>query len=169
MSAMIDSILQYSSLQRHDQKKEQVDLSTVLSEVIAGIEPPANIRITVEDELPVLSCDKTHILQVLQNLLGNAVKYMDKPEGVIRVGCVEQDGFWKLSVADNGPGIDKRHFEKIFKIFQTLSSRDGVEGTGIGLSIVKKIAGLNGGGAWIESEVGKGSTFFFTLPKQARI
>ena len=73
--------------------------------------------------------------------------------------------FWKFSVADNGSGIDERHFEKIFKIFQALSPRDGVDSTGIGLSIVRKIAELNGGNAWVESEIGKGSTFFFTLQK----
>jgi len=106
------------------------------------------------------------MIQVFQNLLSNAVKYMDKPKGQIKVGCIEQDGFWRFSVSDNGPGIDEKYFEKIFNMFQTLSPQDGVESTGIGLSIVKKIAELNGGRVWVESEVGKASTFFFTLPKQ---
>jgi PAS domain S-box-containing protein len=167
MSALIDSILQYSSLGQSDQKNQQVDLNAVLSEVIAGVAPPDNIEIIVENELPVLMCDKTQIMQVFQNLLSNAVKYMDKPMGRIKVGCLERDGFWEFSVTDNGPGIEQRHFERIFKIFQTLSPRDGVESTGIGLSIVRKIAELNGGKAWVESEVGQGSTFFFTLPRQS--
>lgn len=165
MSALIDDILQYSRLGHTSPEKRPVDLNTVLSEVIAGIDPPENIQITVENELPVLMCEKTQIIQVFQNLLSNAVKYMDKPEGQIKVGCVEQDGFWKFSVADNGPGIDEKYFKKIFKIFQTLSPHDRVDSTGIGLSIVKKIVELNAGIVWVESELGQGSTFFFTVPK----
>ena len=166
MSALIDDILRYSRVGHNDTEKRRIDLDTVLSKVIAGIAPPENIEITVENELPVLMCEKTQILQVFQNLLSNAVKYMDKPNGQIKIGCVEQDAFWKFSVTDNGSGIEKRHFERIFKLFQTLSPCDGAENTGIGLSIVKKIVELNGGSVSVESEVGKGSTFVFTLPKQ---
>jgi PAS domain S-box-containing protein len=166
MSALIDDILRYSRVGHNDTEKQRIDLNTVLSKVIAGIAPPENIEITVENELPVLMCEKTQILQVFQNLLSNAVKYMDKPNGQIKIGCVEQVAFWKFSVTDNGSGIEKRHFERIFKLFQTLSPCDGAENTGIGLSIVKKIVELNGGSVSVESEVGKGSTFVFTLPKQ---
>jgi PAS domain S-box-containing protein len=166
MSALIDDILQYSRLGQSGQEKQQVDLNTVLSEVIAGIEPPENIEITIENELPALTCERTQIMQVFQNLLSNAIKYMDKPEGQIKVGCAEQSEFWEFSVSDNGPGIEQKHFERIFKIFQTLSPRKGVESTGIGLSIVKKITEMNGGRVWVESKPGAGSTFFFTLPKQ---
>jgi signal transduction histidine kinase len=91
---------------------------------------------------------------------------MDKPQGQVKVGCVEEDGFWKFSVADNGPGIEERHFEKIFQIFQTLAPQDRIESTGIGLTVAKKIVELYGGKIWVESKVGEGSTFFFTLPKQ---
>ena len=166
MSALIDDILRYSRVGHNITEKRRVDLNTVLSEVIAGIEPPENIEITVENELPVLMCERTQILQVFQNLLSNAVKYMDKPRGQIIIDCVEQDVFWEFSVTDNGSGIEKRHFERIFKLFQTLSPCDGVENTGIGLSIVKKIVEQNGGSVCVKSEVGKGSTFVFTLPKQ---
>jgi PAS domain S-box-containing protein len=165
MSALIDGILQYSRLGHGSPEKRQVNLNKVLSEVIAGIDPPKNLKITIDNELPVLMCEETQIMQVFQNLLSNAVKYMDKPAGQIKVGCVEQDGFWKFSVADNGPGIDKKYFKKIFKIFQTLCPEDRADSTGIGLSIVQKIVELNGGIVWVESELGKGSTFFFTLPK----
>lgn len=166
MSALIDDILRYSRVGHDITKKQRVDLNTVLSEVIAGADPPENIEITVENELPVLMCERTQILQVFQNLLSNAVKYMDKPTGQIKIGCVERDSFWKFSVTDNGSGIDKRHYERIFKLFQTLSPCEGVEKTGIGLSIVKKIVEINGGSVCVKSEVGKGSTFVFTLPKQ---
>jgi light-regulated signal transduction histidine kinase (bacteriophytochrome) len=91
---------------------------------------------------------------------------MDKPQGQIKVGCVEENGFWRFNVTDNGPGIEKKYFEKIFQIFQTLASRDDFESTGIGLTVVKKIVELYGGRVWVESKPGEGSTFFFTLPKQ---
>jgi signal transduction histidine kinase len=91
---------------------------------------------------------------------------MDKPEGVIKVGCLEEGDFWKFSVSDNGPGIAEEHFEKIFRLFQTLQAKDQFESTGVGLTLVKKIVELYGGSIWVESKVGEGSTFFFTLPKQ---
>jgi two-component system sensor kinase FixL len=166
MSTLIDRIQLYSSLGQSDPRKQQIDLNIILSEVVFRIAPPENIEITVENVLPTIMCDETHIIQIFQNLLSNAVKYIDKPQGQIKVGCTEEDYFWKFSVVDNGPGIQERHFERIFKIFKTISPRDGVESTGIGLSIVKKLVELNNGRIWVESEVGKGSAFFFTLPKQ---
>jgi PAS domain S-box-containing protein len=166
MSTLIDRIQQYSSLGQGDQKKQQVNLNTILSEAISRIAPPENIEITVENELPTLMCEETHIKQIFQNLLSNAVKYMDKPEGQIKVGYTEENYFWRFSVTDNGSGIQQRHFERIFKIFKTISPPNGVESTGIGLSIVKKLVELNNGRVWVESEIGRGSTFFFTLPKQ---
>jgi len=166
MSALIDDILRYSRLGHDITNRQRIDLNAVLSEVIAGIDPLEHIEITVENELPVLMCERIHIIQIFQNLLSNAVKYMDKPRGQIKIGCVERDGFWEFSVTDNGPGIEKRHFKRIFKLFQTLSPSDGVENTGIGLSIVKKIVELNGGSVRVESRIGEGSTFVFTLPTQ---
>ena len=91
---------------------------------------------------------------------------MDKPRGWIKIGCVEQDGFWKFNITDNGPGIEKKHFEKIFKIFQTFLSSPYFAGNGIGLTVAKKIVELYDGKIWVESKVGEGSSFIFTLPKQ---
>jgi len=98
--------------------------------------------------------------------LGNAVKYIDKPHGEISVGCVEEESFWKFSVKDNGPGIEKKHFDKVFELFKTLASPDEGGGTGIGLATVKKIVEMYGGSVWLESEPGRGSKFFFSLPKR---
>jgi len=165
MSNMLDSILQYSMLGREVPKKQRVDLHRVLSEVIVEIGPPEDIEIQIANQLPTVICDRAHVKQIFQNLIGNAVKYMDKPRGQIKVGCVEEDGSWIFSVTDNGPGIHEKYFEKIFKIFQTLAPRDGSGSTGIGLSIAKKIAELNGGRIWVESKPGEGSTFFFTMTK----
>ena len=166
MSSLIDDILRYSGAGQNTQKSQEVDLNQVLSEVIGEIAPPEHINVTIENSLPTLICKKTHIIQIFQNLLSNAVKYTDKPEGQIKVGCIELDDIWRFSVSDNGAGIEKKYFDKIFKIFQTLSPREGVESTGIGLSIVKKLVELNKGTVWVVSEVNKGSTFYFTLPKQ---
>ena len=165
MSFLIDDILRYSGAGQNAQKPQDVDLNRILSEVIQEVAPPEHIRVTVENPLPTLVCKKTHIIQIFQNLLSNAIKYMDKPEGQITVRCTEQDDVWRFGVTDNGPGIEKKYFDKIFKIFQTLSPREGVESTGIGLSIVKKLVELNKGAVWVESELGQGSTFLFTLPK----
>jgi len=165
MSALIDDILQYSRLGQSSSEKQQIDLNAILTELIEEIDPPENIEVIVENEMPTIMCEKIHIVQIFRNLLCNAVKYIDKPRGQIKVGCVEQDDFWKFSAVDNGPGIDEKYHEKIFKVFQTLTPCDKIESTGIGLSIVKKLAEVNSGRAWVESEIGKGSTFFFTLPK----
>ena len=166
MYKLIDAVLQYSRVGRTEEKIVKVNLNHFIPEVIDMLVPPENISITIENSMPVIECAETHIMQLFQNLLSNAIKYMDKPKGKINVGCVEEGGFWKFSVTDNGPGIEERHFEKIFKMFQALSVSEEFEGTGVGLTITKKIVELYGGNIWVESEVGKGSTFFFTLPKQ---
>ena len=166
---LVDSILQYSSAGHLREEQEQIDLNTLLPEIIHEIDPPGNIEITVENKLPVLTCGKTPIRQVFHNLLSNAVKHMDKEKGQIKVGCIEEEGFWKFSIADNGPGIDQKYFKKIFKIFQTLSPPDETDSTGIGLSIAQKIVKMNAGRIWVESNPGEGSTFFFTLPKSGAL
>jgi signal transduction histidine kinase len=166
MHNLIDGILQYSRVGRIEEEKVVVNLNELVTEAIDMIAPPENITITIENELPTIECGQTRIMQVFQNLLSNAVKYMDKPQGRVEVRCIEEDGFWKFSVADNGPGIEEKHFEKIFQLFQTLAPRDETEATGIGLSLVKKIIEMYGGKIWLQSKVGEGTTFFFTLPKQ---
>ncbi|MCJ7507831.1 MAG: PAS domain S-box protein, partial [candidate division Zixibacteria bacterium] len=164
MYRLIDGILKYSEVGRLGEEIAPVNLDELVPNIISMIAIPGNITITVENELPVIECEKTQITKIFQNLLSNAVKYIDKPQGQIRIECVEEDGFWKFSVADNGTGIDEKYFEKIFQIFQTLSPWDEVGSTGVGLTIVKKIVEMHGGRIWVESKVGQGSTFFFTLP-----
>jgi len=166
MHDLIDGILQYSRIGCVKEEKVMVNLNELVSEVIDMIAPPENITITVENELPPIECERTRITQVFQNLISNAVKYMDKPDGQIKIGCVEEDGWWKFSISDNGPGIEEKYFEKIFQIFQTLTRRDEFESSGVGLSLVKKIVEMYDGKVWVESKPGEGSTFFFTLSKQ---
>ena len=164
MHNLIDGILQYSRIGRITEDVVSVDLNALLPEIIDAIAPPAHIAVRVEGRLPVIECEKTRITQVFQNLLTNAVKYMDKPAGEVVVACSEDADAWTFSVSDNGPGIEEKYFDRIFKIFQTLVSRDEYESTGVGLALVKKIVEQYGGRVWLASEVGKGTTFFFTFP-----
>jgi len=165
MHNLIEGVLQYSRVGRIEEDQIDVDLNEMLPGIIDAIAPPEHVTITVEGSLPSIECEPTRITQVFQNLLTNAVKYMDKPAGEIVVACEEEADVWKFSVTDNGPGIEERYFDRIFKIFQTLTARDEFESTGVGLTLVKKIVELYGGTICVESEVGKGSTFFFTVPK----
>jgi two-component system sensor kinase FixL len=165
MDGLIDGILLYSRVGRVQETTVAVDLSRLVPEVIDLLAPPAGITITIENPLPTVMTDPTRIQQVFQNLLSNAIKYMDKPEGKISIACSREGRQWKFSVTDNGPGIKQQHFGKIFQLFQTLAPRDRVESSGVGLALVKKIVEMYGGHVWVESTVGEGSVFFFTLPR----
>jgi two-component system sensor kinase FixL len=166
MEDLINGILQYSRAGRpSDEDQGVVDLGEVLPSIIDMLAPPPHIAITIESALPQVHVDRTRIGQLFQNLISNAVKFMDKPQGQIRIRCTEDAEVWRFSVADNGPGIEEKYFQKIFKLFQTLAPRDECESSGVGLAVVKKIATFYGGQVWVESRVGEGSTFFFTLSK----
>jgi two-component system, LuxR family, sensor kinase FixL len=163
MDAMISGVLEYSRLGR-DHSPAQVNLTELLADIMMDIPHDENCTISVDTSLPTVTADPIRIRQVFQNLIDNAIKFMDKPNGEIHVGCQQRESDWLFSINDNGPGIEERHFLKIFQIFQTLTPRDQVESTGIGLAIVKRILELYGGKIWVESTIGKGSTFYFTLP-----
>lgn len=165
MDSLIDGILQYSRVGRVREVVVAVDVNEIVQEALAMLAPPPHIHVEVASDLPTVRAERTRMLQVFQNLLSNAIKYLDKPEGLIRVDCVGHDQEWEFSVSDNGPGIETRHFKRIFQLFQTLAPKDRVESTGVGLSLVKKIVEMYGGRVWIESQPGAGSTFFFTLPR----
>lgn len=164
MGALIDGILQYSRIGRVKEATMKVDLDRLVPEVIDLLAPPEHIKVTIVSALPTVVGERTRIQQVFQNLISNAIKYLDKPAGDIRIDCVRDGEYWKFSVADNGIGIESRHFERIFQLFQTLVPRDRVESTGVGLTLVRKIVEMYGGTVWLESTVDVGSTFYFTLP-----
>jgi signal transduction histidine kinase len=166
MHDMIDGILQYSRVGRIAEPEERIDCSQLLADVISLIAPPEHIEVHIQADLPVIIGERLRLFQVFQNLLDNAIKYNDKDKGIISVTCMEQGHYWQFSVSDNGPGIDKKYQEKIFQLFQTLKPKDQSESTGIGLSLIEKIVTTWGGRIWLESEVGKGSSFIFTIPKR---
>lgn len=164
MHNLLEGILMYSRLSQKREENTNIDLNEVMLEAIEMLNPPGNISIVMKDNLPSLILERTRIHQVFVNLIDNAIKYMDKADGQIIISCRKQGEYWQFSVQDNGCGIESRHFERIFTIFQTLKPRDEIESTGIGLTIVKKIVELYGGKIWVESKVGEGSIFHFTLP-----
>ena len=165
MGALIDGILQYSRVGRVREAHVMVDLNRLLVDVVDLLAPPASVQVTVAPALPAVVAEPTRIQQVFHNLISNAVKYMDKPQGLVEVGCEDGGAQWRFYVRDNGPGIEQRHFERIFQLFQTLAARDKVESTGVGLALVKKIVEMYHGQIWLESAIGAGTTFWFTLPK----
>lgn len=165
MHDLIEGILAYSRVGRVKEREKEVDLEKLVAETISSLAPPAHIKTSTPGSLPTVCGERVRFRQVFQNLLSNAFKFMDKSEGRVVIDCRETDAYWEFSVADNGPGIAERYHDKIFQMFQTLASRDEYESTGVGLALVKKIVESWGGRIWLDSEVGQGSTFYFTLPK----
>jgi PAS domain S-box-containing protein len=165
MENLIEGILQYSRIGRINMEEEPVALRQLLPSVIDSLSIPGHIQVSVTGEFPVVRYNLTRMTQVFQNLIGNAVKFLDKPQGSITISCQDHGSAWLFRVTDNGPGIAAQYHERIFKIFQTLTARDQFESTGIGLTLVKKIVEWYGGKIWVESTLGEGSTFLFTLPK----
>lgn len=165
MEALIDGILHYSRAGRVREKPERVEVGKLVEEIVDLLAPPPSMRIEVASDLPVLVAEKLPLQQVLQNLIGNAIKYTRRPDAHIRVSAEDAGDMVDFAVSDNGPGIPAEYHERIFGLFQTLEARDKVEATGIGLSIVQKTVDSRGGRIRIESEVGSGTTFRFTWPK----
>ncbi len=169
MRRLIDGILQYSRAGRSREERVPIDLARLVPEIIDMLAPPAHIRVEVESSLPTVIAEATRIEQVFANLLSNAIKYNDKPQGRISVGCSDEGEHWRFRVSDNGPGIPPEDHETIFGLFRTGQPREEVDATGIGLSIVKRVVTMFGGRIWLESEMGKGTTFFFTWPKNVSV
>lgn len=165
MNNLIDGILKYSRVGRIDYMEEKVDLNALVKDIITMLHIPAHISINFDHELPILRTDRTRIEQIFQNLISNAVKYMDKAEGMITIGCTQKESEYEFHITDNGPGIDPKYHDKIFQIFQTLTARDKKESTGIGLSIVQKCIKILGGTIRVESKEKSGTTFYFTIKK----
>jgi len=167
MNALIEGILSYSKVGREKESIDNVDIRELLDDVVDTISLPENIEIELVSGIETIYCDRTRLEQVFQNLLTNAIKYNDKEKGKIKINCMKEGGHFKFSFSDNGIGIGEKYFEKIFQIFQTLAPRDKGQTTGVGLAIVKKIIENYGGEIWLESEVGRGTTFYFMLPDRA--
>ena len=165
MQQLIDDLLLYSRVDSKGKTFSPVETGRVLDTVRANLgtaiaEAGAEVSIA---PLPEVTGDENQLVQLFQNLLANAVKFRGEHHPQIRVECRREGADWHFLVSDNGIGIDPEYFDRVFDIFQKLHTRDQYEGTGIGLSICKKIVERHGGRIWVESAPGRGTTFHFTL------
>ena len=168
MRQLIDDLLAYSRVGTRGKGFRQVKLESVIERA------SVNLRAALEesgaelthDPLPVVQADESQLVQLFQNLIGNAVKFHGAAVPKIHVSAVEKEHEWEVTVTDNGIGLEPQYFERIFMVFQRLHDRGQYPGTGIGLAICKKVVERHGGRLWVESEPGKGSSFHFTLPKE---
>ena len=166
MQVLINDLLEYAHVGTAGLSFEPTDSKDVLDKAIA------NMSLAIEechasvthDDLPTVISDATQLLQLFQNLTGNALKFRSRGKPRVHVGAERRMGEWLFSIRDNGVGFDPKHAQRIFGIFRRLHSRSEYPGTGIGLAICKRIVERHGGRIWAESEPGKGSTFYFTLP-----
>jgi len=163
--SLINGLLTYARVGKEEESEEKIDTRALLEEELENFSMNPGTSLTISKDLPVIYSVKIPLLQVFSNLVGNALKYNDKINGVIKVYHKEYPDHWEFFVSDNGPGISKNYHEKIFMIFQTLKERDSFESTGVGLAIVKKILDSRGEEIKLESETGKGSIFSFTWKK----
>jgi len=166
MQCLIDDLLEYSRVSRKIKDFEHTDCNQILREACANLQ--LSIRKNQAEiqccNLPLIMADSYQIMQLFQNLIGNALKYRSEENPVIKISVEGQESYWLFSVKDNGIGINSQYYERIFQIFQRLHTQEEYVGTGIGLAICQKIIERHSGRIWVESQVGIGSTFYFTIP-----
>ena len=167
MRALIDDLLTYARVSSRARPLERTELTPLCDEVLRALAARISEQHAVIEAapLPEVMADRRQLGQLLQNLIANALKF-HKPGAPprVRIGAVREGACWRVSIADDGIGIAPEYREKIFVIFQRLHSRDEYEGTGLGLAVCKKIVDRHGGKIWVESELGRGATFHFTIP-----
>jgi PAS domain S-box-containing protein len=168
LQSLLDGLLAYARIGKARVSYEQVDVNQVVRDVVAVLSPPPGFQVVCDGTLPLLRTHRTPILVVLQNLIANGIKHHDRDEGLITIAMKMVNGVAEFRVSDDGPGIEPRFHERIFVIFQTLSSRDELESSGIGLAIVKKRVEAHGGRIWVESAPpARGTTIVFTWKEPA--
>jgi light-regulated signal transduction histidine kinase (bacteriophytochrome) len=167
MKALIEGLLLYSRAGVAAEPTSGLSSKQALEEALGNLRGAirASDAVVLYDDLPKVTMDRPRLVQLFQNLVGNAIKYRGGAVPHVRVGAAQSGAEWIFSVQDNGLGIEAQHVKRIFGIFQRLHGPGEFEGTGIGLAICKKIVERQGGRIWLESEPGKGSTFYFTLPQ----
>jgi len=165
MEGLIEGLLQYSRAGRAHQEPEQVDVGELVQVVVDLLAPPGTVSITIASNLPTIKTERLLLQQVFMNLINNAIKHAQRDSTTIEISSRRLGPFYEFAVSDDGPGIAPEFHERIWGIFQTLESRDRVEGAGIGLALVKKIVESQQGRVWVESLPGEGATFKFLWRK----
>jgi len=165
MVKLIDGLLDYSRLSRLETAKETVNVRQLLTEVIDSLDPPEGFHIELPPDLPTLTTQRLPLSQVFANLISNAIKHHGSTQGTVTISAHHQKNLYLFTVADDGQGISEEHHDRVFAIFQTLSSNESKNNTGIGLAIVKKLVEKHGGTIYLESQPSQGTTFRFTWPK----
>jgi PAS domain S-box-containing protein len=162
MEATIDGLLDYARVGIAVETIEPVCIAELLAEVIDSIAPPPKFTIELPPDLPTLSTRRLPLFQVFANLIGNGIKHHHSEAGKIQISIEDRGDCYEFAIADDGSGIDPEHHDRMFKIFHAVNPQKRSDSTGIGLAIVKKIVEAEGGTIWLESELGKGTTFYFT-------
>ena len=166
MQKLINDLLSYSLVSTRQKPVKPTDCNSVLGQVIANLSVTIeqNNDIITNDDLPTVMADESQMQELFKNLVGNAIKFRSVHAPRVHISAKQNGNKWLFSVQDNGLGIDPQYKDKIFLIFQRLHSKEEYPGTGIGLALCKRIVEHHGGKIWFDSDVGKGSTFYFTLP-----
>ena len=167
MQDMINDLLAFSRVSTKGKPLAKIDLNEVVESALSNLElsiKESGVDIKAYD-LPTVNGDLSQLIRLFQNLIGNAIKFKGEKPLKISIKSVWEKDKWVISISDNGIGIDPQYAKRIFDIFQTLHPKDKYPGTGIGLAIAKRIVERHGGKLWVESEIGKGSVFYFLLPK----
>jgi len=167
MQKLLIDLLEFSRVSSHAKIFEQVNSSTILEGVVSNLQQmiAENSALITYNDLPVVTADESQILSVFQNLLSNAIKFKKKTElPKIHISCTKQKLMYQFSVTDNGIGMEMQYHDRVFIIFQRLHSAKDYPGTGIGLSICKRIVERHGGTIWFKSIINEGTTFYFTIP-----
>lgn len=169
MRELIQNLLQYSQLAKIDVVKEKVEVKALLNEVTQNLKTAienSNAQISIETDVDSVEGDRVQLVQLIQNLLSNALKFTNTDRPKIRIESFRENGHVKFAVTDNGIGIPQNDLNKVFEIFRRLNTKKEYPGTGIGLAICKKIVDRHGGRIWPESKPGEGTTFYFTLNEE---
>jgi light-regulated signal transduction histidine kinase (bacteriophytochrome) len=168
MKALIQDLLTYSRIGTRGKPSQPTDCEKLVDETLRNLRSAIveTGAVITHDPLPTISGDDTQLSQVFLNLIGNAVKFRRDELPRVHLSTRKNNNEWVFSVKDNGIGIESRHLERIFVIFQRLNKRAEYGGTGMGLAIVKKVVERHGGRVWVESEPGVGTTFYFTIPEK---
>lgn len=165
LEKILDDLLSYSRIGSQKEDKQIVNTKLLFESTFELLDPPKGLRLVIQESMPIIETLATPLETIVRNLLGNAIKHHNKVDGIISIAVKEMSECYEFSVIDDGPGIESEYHKQIFDLFKTLKPRDEIEGSGMGLSIIKKLLDVQGGFIKVSSDGSSGSCFTFTWPK----